>query len=461
MNSPTKQQQAIFDEVPTLNKDCAVIARAGTGKTYTATKTAELTKGKVVLLAFDKEAATELSERYRGNKKNCRTFHSWGFASIKDRSPWCVFDKDNRKVARFLEAEAPELEYHHWMIRRAVSFEKQNLRSSRGVLQYELAQDIEDDDELEEVLSECLSVIRDVLDYSLENCDLVDFDDMLYIPAKHNAIKPNGCDVLFIDESQDVNKCQSVFAGRMKCRKVWIGDPYQAIYGWRGASAEFLTAVASQSSYPLTYTFRCGKEIVKLCRRLVPDFDTLDNHHQGTVQVVESLHDAQPGDFILARTNAALVPLALDLASEGKKCVIVGKGFGGASKKLLKKIGADNIKDLRKGLADYIEETRNRDITDESKGHLIEIAQIVDYAAGSCQVIGQIPDLLKLMFSAKADDTVIRLSTVHKSKGKEANNVFVLEGSLSERSEEERNIKYVAYSRARYTLNRYYPPIDS
>ena len=89
---------------------------------------------------------------------------------------------------------------------------------------------------------------------------------------------------------------------------------------------------------------------------------------------------------------------------------------------------------------------------------MIEIAQIVDYAAGTVPSIGMIPDLLKLMFSPKADESVIRLSTVHKAKGKEANNVYVLDGSLSERSDEERNIKYVAYSRARHTLVKYHQP---
>ncbi len=458
--APTIQQTRIFDEVPTLEKDCAVIARAGSGKTWTATKTAKMTDGNVIMLAFDREAAMDLGNKY-GNRKRCRTFHSYGFQGIQEAISWAVKDVDGLKVKRYLHEECSDLERHHYVIKRAISYAKNTLDNPRRTLERELAADIDDDDELAEILDECVEAVREQLSQSLDRPDVVDFDDMIFLPATHPTIRPPNCDVLFIDEAQDVNRCQAEFASRMKCRRVWIGDPYQAIYGWRGASSRFLETVAQGHSYHLTNTFRCGKEIVRFCRRMVPDFECLPGQHEGRVNTVSEMTDVKAGDFVLARRNADLVPIALDLARDNKQCVIIGKGLGGACKKLLRKIGADNIKDLRSGLYDYIEDVRERDLDDSIKASMIEIAQIIDYAAGAVGVIGEIMPLLSYMFAPKVEGDVIRLSTVHKAKGMEADNVFVLANQLTEKTDEERNIKYVACSRARHTLNLYYHSDDS
>jgi superfamily I DNA/RNA helicase len=50
------------------------------------------------------------------------------------------------------------------------------------------------------------------------------------------------------------------------------------------------------------------------------------------------------------------------------------------------------------------------------------------------------------------DKGVVTFSSVHKSKGLEADRVFVLASTLRDTNEEERNIAYVAITRAKQRL---------
>ena len=46
----------------------------------------------------------------------------------------------------------------------------------------------------------------------------------------------NGCDVLIIDEAQDVSACfASVLERQVRCAKILVGDPQQQIYSFAGA----------------------------------------------------------------------------------------------------------------------------------------------------------------------------------------------------------------------------------
>ena len=69
-------------------------------------------------------------------------------------------------------------------------------------------------------------------------------------------------------------------------------------------------------------------------------------------------------------------------------------------------------------------------------------------------------DKIKMMFSDSFDETkAIALSTIHKAKGLEADNVFIVPTTVDESNmfdwekQQEANIKYVAYTRAKKTLN--------
>jgi len=101
---------------------------------------------------------------------------------------------------------------------------------------------------------EMLEHVKELLLYSLpgalpkefdkKDANTRDQDDTLWYAAI-NADQINwgalGYDVVLMDEVQDFNQCQLVMAQKLKeagARVIGVGDPNQAIYGWRGADAE-------------------------------------------------------------------------------------------------------------------------------------------------------------------------------------------------------------------------------
>ena len=52
------------------------------------------------------------------------------------------------------------------------------------------------------------------------------------------------------------------------------------------------------------------------------------------------------------------------------------------------------------------------------------------------------------LFKDNEEKSIVLFSTVHKIKGKEADNVFVLADTLRSSNEEELNIKYVSFTRS-------------
>ncbi|CAN0570495.1 unnamed protein product, partial [Ectocarpus sp. 12 AP-2014] len=62
----------------------------------------------------------------------------------------------------------------------------------------------------------------------------------------------NRYDMIMIDEAQDINPCQAdIIERQTKCRIIVVGDPHQAIYGFRGAK-DYLKKVKSFKTLYLT-----------------------------------------------------------------------------------------------------------------------------------------------------------------------------------------------------------------
>ena len=82
---------------------------------------------------------------------------------------------------------------------------------------------------------------------------------------------------------------------------------------------------------PLNITYRCGKHIVALAQEVCPDYVAADTAPDG--EVIECgenymMSHAEPGSFILSRTNAPLVGTCLNLIKAGKRASVSGKDLG-------------------------------------------------------------------------------------------------------------------------------------
>lgn len=302
---PSPQQSDIFSAIEHADENLIVEAVAGSGKTTTIVEgTKRIPRGtallapSIVFLAFNKSIADTLQTRLpRGVQSS--TFHSLGFRALKNSSivPRDV-KVDARKCAKLVWNAMGDTEDTRAVI-QLVSLAKSRWSDNifDSTAYYERPQFWQDIVRHHDVIlddsSRAYAVAQKVLEKSNETLDVIDFDDMLYLPVLHNA-HFSFQDWIFVDEAQDTNDIQLEILERLQKPKVpiggsWlhenqmtvqegksptrlcaVGDPHQAIYGFRGANSDSMSRIASRFScktYPLSVSYRCSKAVVKEAQR--------------------------------------------------------------------------------------------------------------------------------------------------------------------------------------------------
>jgi len=134
--------------------------------------------------------------------------------------------------------------------------------------------------------SDCRPFIRafDLFERERANRGEMYYDDMIYAPVLRMRDAPELWQLfadryleIEIDELQDISPIQfemiQGLAGK-DTRMIGVGDPDQAIYGWRGSSVELITkGFAARFSpcteYPMTRTFRFGHALALSANHLI------------------------------------------------------------------------------------------------------------------------------------------------------------------------------------------------
>ncbi len=113
---------------------------------------------------------------------------------------------------------------------------------------------------------------------TLRAFNLFDLDDLLYLPlhllTKHPELADRYCkrfSWLLVDEYQDVNPVQYAFIRRLAptaaANLFAIGDPNQAIYGFRGADIRYIRRFTSDypqaALYRLKQSYRCPEAVIR------------------------------------------------------------------------------------------------------------------------------------------------------------------------------------------------------
>jgi DNA helicase II / ATP-dependent DNA helicase PcrA len=312
----------------------------------------------------------------------------------------------------------------------------------------------------------------------------LDFNDMIWLPVVLK-LPVTKYGMLLVDEAQDLNRCQQALAKMAGYRLILCGDPRQAIYGFAGADAESMPRMADELSetprgcvtLPLTVTRRCGKLIVAEAQKIVSDFEAFETNPDGIVRDApfkgtgEGSKDytaqVADGDFILCRVNAPLVSQCFRFLKQGRKANIQGRDIGQGLVNLVKKQKASSIEELVVKLDEYFEKEVKKENSKKfpSEAKLIALEDRQDCLSCFCE--GQdSPDgviaRIESVFTDDKDSRGIRLSSIHKAKGLEADRVFFLlhkdapcPHPMAESGwqiEQEWNLKYVAITRAKMEL---------
>lgn len=261
-------------------------------------------------------------------------------------------------------------------------------------------------------------------------------------------------DVIFLDEAQDTSDCVIDIVLRQDdhAQVVCVGDSFQAIYGWRGA-VNALGKIKSQST-SLSQSFRYGPKVAAVATAIlngamvVKGFDKIPTE-VGTV-------DRNQPYTMLFRTNAALIEEGLMLIQQGVS-VDLNVNIKGYVKML------ESASELYKG---NLKKVKHEDICIfETWDDLMEEAELVkgELARVAKKVEdGEAQEILRILSDyTRPWDADITLTTAHKSKGFEYEQVLLAddfpdvmddEGNFKELNDMERNLLYVAATRAQGML---------
>lgn len=129
---------------------------------------------------------------------------------------------------------------------------------------------------------------------------------------------------IMLDEAQDTNRVTWDILKRQSSPLVIVGDPYQSIYQFRGAF-NAMEGVESAQSFPLTQSFRFGKEPANIANAFLKGFfwetDLLEGLGYDTR--IGLLPKNQP-HAVISRTNSAIFTQAVDAMRAGKKLAFIG-----------------------------------------------------------------------------------------------------------------------------------------
>lgn len=483
---PSKYQKSVFTYIQKGRGNAVIDAVAGSGKSTTIVNALKLIPAdkSVLFLAFNKSIVEELKIKI-GNMPNVdiKTLHSLGAQvtmktfkaklSTDKYTSWVNSGIKNSLLAPKNQALALNLESMiSWKsnILKLIDLGRVNLVSSAKELE-NLAwkHDIMLEDNEVEIAMKGIS-------WGESEISIIDFTDMIYFP---NVKKMNMFlyDWVFIDECQDLNSAQrNLF---LKCLKpngrfVAVGDPRQAIYGFAGADVEsfnLLKNLPHTVKLPLSVCYRCDKTIVELAKDIVPQIEYRDGADDGVVTHESVMADIKDGDMVLCRLSAPLVALCMKYIGSGIKAYVKGKDIGANLSNMIEKTNRKMIADVLERLREELlgiaykvvkrqkctlEEARNSDAYKIYEDKINAIEVLSEGLVNSDEVISRI----EMIFS---DDNKngICLSTIHKSKGLESDRVFIIcEDRLRLKrcmsvpwmAEQENNLVYVAYTRAKHFL---------
>jgi len=307
---------------------------------------------------------------------------------------------------------------------------------------------------------------------------LVDFTDMIWLPNVL-GLRPKQYDLVLVDECQDISTAARrllMASVRRGGRMMWVGDPQQSINGFAGADSDSFDAIIRESRaqvLPLSVCYRCPTSHLARAREWRSDIEARPGAPVGSIRRLERIDyvdEAKSGDLVICRRTAPLIGLCFELIAAGTSAMVRGradmsKGLIKIIKRASKRVRGDWRSEFVARLAEV--ETaeaakvrqRARDENAaadavEALGDRMECVRIIFRSSGAASAA----DLVTAVERIFADKTAaVTLSTVHRSKGLEADRVVILEFDrlMSNRAtqkwqvEQEENLAYVAYTRAK------------
>ena len=476
MSLTTEQSKAI--DVVKTSPATQIRARAGSGKTWLGAKMAETyPRKRWQFIVFNKKNAEEFNLKLPSNATGS-TAHSFCRKFIKNRPK---LDSSGNKVFRIIFKDIDYNFKQDGLTKEETLEIRENLNAMKdlvGLMKNSYVDPKVDDViylidhfgiqftlPIDQVCSDAIRFLKESDDITNE----IDFNDMIRFPIISKQIKPS-FDYFFLDEAQDNTPIRNEMLRQMKeagCQVICVGDEFQAIYGFSGADSDSMSRIQEAIHpiiLPLTVNFRCGKNIIKQAQTIVPDIQAWENSIDGEVLALkdtdEFMKTFQYGDVALSRFNKIIIPICFRLIKSGKKATIQGRDFGSMLKGMVSAFKATSIDEFYTQLERWQERQLKHSKTDSATDAINDRFECLKFFADNCDTVEQIGEKIDLIFKEDQGEG-FKLSTVHKSKGLEFRNTFILDNSnfmkthpnmKSWEYQQLKNLYYVAMTRAKEKL---------
>lgn len=462
---PTEEQQYALDLFKT-GQNTVIDALAGSGKTSTLQLIAsEAGSRRGLYAAFNKAIATEAQQKFRGTSVVAKTMHALAFrdfgARMRDRL-------SERRIVQWSE-KAEILGINDRMVFPADHGASAGALSRQqivGVVTKTITAYMQS---THDRITPDLVVMPPTLEglkpaYEVEfRAKIVEYaqvywDDLTWAQGRmkydHGAYFKEYAlsnprlpfDFIMLDEAQDSDPLTVQIISNQDAQVITVGDAYQSIYGWRGATNAMDSFDGAHAA--LTMSFRFGDKIADYANSWL-ELMGADLRLRGAPDRLSSVFRAEKRvpDAVLTRTNAGAIWEIVQAQDLGLSTSIAGAGK------------AREIKELAKGALDL-----------QEKGHTshpeLESFQswgdVVTWAASDdgedlrplVEVIEKYtPRKVVRAIDACVDEGRVTVSTAHVSKGLEWIQVKIADdfrepGTGKPILAEEARLAYVASTRA-------------
>lgn len=480
------EQKVIFQEMYFGDDHLHIEASPGSGKSTTikwamARQYAKMqrthTHIRAAMLAFSKAIVTEIEPGCAPHVE-VRTAHSFGYAALSKKFGRLFLQ--NNKVQKIVQTEFPNLNPDNFtgpkkgeafsflfdvvklidMIRANLVDENDPEVVHRICMQYNL---VFDD------MNIIMAILPVVFKKMMENPNVIDYTDMIYLPIRMDLPIPK-FDMLYVDERQDLNSLMIEYVFRMtEGRIMTVGDSDQSIMAFAGAdinSTKRLVAKFAGAELPLNVCYRCGTDIVEHAAKIYPKILPFSGNETGVVDHPEELdYEMKDGSMVLSRRNALLIKPCFAFLRRGRKAIIKGKDIGAGLERLVDSMKAKDITDLIDKIEIHREKRIEKLMEDKDvKQSMVERIQdecacITEIASG-CQNLDEVKSRIDLIFDEKTQG--VTLSSIHRSKGLEADHVSIIDYSrvricnermTQEDHTQEKNLEFVAVTRPKKILH--------
>ncbi|MBV7532454.1 RecQ family ATP-dependent DNA helicase [Chitinophaga sp. sic0106] len=299
--------------------------------------------------------------------------------------------------------------------------------------------------------------------------------------------------VLVIDEAQDMdedeyNLINALMEQNEEMRVIAVGDDDQNIYEFRGANSKYLEAFYQQNNatkYELTENYRSSNNLVHFTNQfvvqirnrlkvtpIIPYKKTLGAirliHYQSKNLITPLVNDMLTRDLtgttcVLTNTNTEALRITGLLLKNKMQAKLIQTNDGFSLYNLLETRYFLDLLDSTEGVF-----VINEEVWEDAKRALVKrfrtstnldlcLNLIKDFEATNSRKKYK-SDLEVFVRESKLEDffsengSVVFVSTIHKSKGKEFDNVFLMLDSFPADTEERKRLLYVGMTRAKQQL---------